>query len=236
MSGPAEPAGARRRARLNRDRILRAAVAFADEHGIAALSMRNLAQELGVVPMALYNHVAHREELLDGMVDVVVGEIDPAVDGSGWKGAVRGQALSARATMLRHPWARAVIESRAPDNPTVLAYMDSVAGLFRAGGFSVDLTHHAMHAFGFRMWGFSQETFDAAVHREPDPGPAEVDPTAETYPHILDIARAVAGDGDSVAGTGCDTRFEFSLDLLLDGFERLQEQGWTSSGPGGTAT
>ena len=91
--------------------MLRAAVALADAAGIDALSMRNLAQELGVVPMALYKHVANKEELLDGMVDVIVGEIDPPAPGADWKTAVRQRILSARRALLRHPWAR-VIESR----------------------------------------------------------------------------------------------------------------------------
>ena len=101
----AQPMEEPRRARLNRDRVLRAAVALADEAGIEALSMRKLAEELGVVPMALYKHVASKEELLDGMVDIVVGEIDPPVSGASWKSAIRQRILSARRSLQRHPWA-----------------------------------------------------------------------------------------------------------------------------------
>ena len=149
-----------RRIPLSRDRVLAAAVALADEVGIEALSMRRLAQELGVVPMALYKHVANKEELLDGMVDALVSEIDPPVRDAGWKDAVRLRVLSARRALLRHPWARQVLESRTNKTPAVLGYMDSFIGMFLAGGFSVDLTHHVMHALGSRMWGFTQELFD----------------------------------------------------------------------------
>jgi AcrR family transcriptional regulator len=224
-----------RRAPLSRDRVLRTAVALADDAGIASVSMRGLAQELGVVPMALYKHVANKDELLDGMVDVVIEEIEPGDPRLAWKGAVRQRVLAARRAVLRHPWARQAIESRTRRTPTVLAYMDSLAGTFRTGGFSADLTHHAMHALGNRIWGFSPELFD-----EP-PGQERPTPTAEEraaqgaefarrFPHILEIAMA-ATDGDlSGAGQGCDEQFEFefALDLLLDGFDRLRLAGWTS--------
>ena len=110
-----------RRAQLSRDRVLRTAVAFADKGGIESLSMRNLAEDLDVVPMALYKHVANKDELLDGMLDVVVGEIDAPVPGTEWKGAVRQRILSARRALLRHPWASSVIESRKNPTPVVLA-------------------------------------------------------------------------------------------------------------------
>src|SRR5436190_17918379 len=153
----AQQVEAPRRVRLSRDRVLRAAVALADDTGIESLSMRKLAQELGVVPMALYKHVANKEELLDGMVDVVVGEIDPPVHGTDWKSAVRQRILSARRVLLRHPWASRVLESRANPTPPVLGYMDSMIGMFRTGGFSVDLIHHVMHTLGSRIFGFTQE-------------------------------------------------------------------------------
>ena len=119
-----------RRAPLNRDRVLRAAVALADETGIESLSMRKLAKDLGVVPMALYKHVASKEELLDGMVDAVIGEIDQPVGDTGWKTAVRRRVLSARRALLRHPWASRVIETRTNRTPVVLGYMDSMTGMF----------------------------------------------------------------------------------------------------------
>ncbi|MEV8530494.1 TetR/AcrR family transcriptional regulator C-terminal domain-containing protein [Streptomyces sp. NPDC051211] len=219
-----------RRAPLSRDRVLQAAVALADDIGIEALSMRKLAQELGVVPMALYKHVANKEQLLDGMVDVVVGGIDPPAADADWQSAVRQRILSARRALLGHPWAARVIQSRTSPTPVVLAYMDSVIGMFRTGGFSVDLTHHVMHALGSRMLGFAQELFDDAP--SPDPG-VTADASAEVarrYPYVTELAMAVAHDGESVVGGGCDDQFEFefALDLLLDGFERLRRQGWTS--------
>ena len=226
-----------RRIPLSRDRVLTAAVALADGVGIEALSMRRLAQELGVVPMALYKHVANKEELLDGMVDALVSEIDPPVRDVGWKDAVRLRVLSARRALLAHPWARPVLESRTSKTPAVLGYMDSFIGMFLAGGFSVDLTHHVMHALGSRMWGFTQELFDDSAGASAD-GPAALAPEAqdamlremaERYPNILKVATASAHK-DSVVGQGCDDQFEFefALDLLLDGFERLHRQRWTS--------
>ncbi|MGW7451773.1 TetR/AcrR family transcriptional regulator C-terminal domain-containing protein [Streptomyces sp. NPDC054787] len=214
---------------LNRDRVLRAAVALADATGIDALSMRRLAQELDVVPMALYKHVANKEELLDGMADAVVGEIDPPAAGPDWRSVVRGRILSARRVLLRHPWAARVIESRTGPTPAVLAYLDSMAGSFRAGGLSADLTHHVMHAMGSRLLGFSQELFDTSgpsgPSGPPDPG------LAARYPHIAELAATAAHDDGSTVGGGCDDQFEFefALDLLLDGFENLRRQGWTSA-------
>ena len=224
---------------LNRDRVLRAAVALADTSGIDSLSMRNLAQELGVVPMALYKHVANKQQLLDGMVDVVVGEIEPPARDADWKSALRQRILSARQALLRHPWASRVIESRTTPTPDVLAYLDSIIGMFRAGGFSVDLTHHVMHALGSRMWGFTQEVFDvqpapdaAAPGADPELQAAMLRAMAARYPHIAEIALARNHDEESVVGQGCDDQFEFefALDLLLDGFERLHLQRWTSTG------
>ena len=122
--------------------------------------MRGLAKELGVVPMALYKHVADKDELLDGMVDVIIGEFAPPGPDLDWKDRIRQRILAARRTVLRHPWARQAIESRTNRTPAVLGYMDSLAGEFRAGGFSADLTHHVMHALGNRIWGFSPELFD----------------------------------------------------------------------------
>jgi AcrR family transcriptional regulator len=211
--------------------VLRAAVELADDTGIDSVSMRNLAQGLGVVPMALYKHVANKDDLLDGMVDVIVGEIDPPVRDADWQSAVRQRILSARRALLRHPWARSVIESRTNRTPVVLGYMDSVIGMFRAGGLSVDLTHHAMHAIGSHMWGFTQQLFDDSPNPEPETPRAALSEMAGRYPHIIEIAVAATHDDGSVLGRGCDDQFEFefALDLLLDGFERLHQQGWASA-------
>ena len=222
------------RAPLNRERVLREAVALADEAGIEALSMRALAQRLGVVPMALYKHVAHKEELLDGMVDVVLGEIEPPGPGAGWKDGVRQRVLSARRSLQRHAWASSVVESRAHASLVVLGHMDALMGLFRAGGFSVDLTHHVMHALGTRMWGFTQEVFPTpATPEDPERQAALLAQFATRFPHVVEMATAGAAahaDGTPVGG-GCDDQFEFefALDVLLDGFERLHARGWTST-------
>jgi len=209
--------------------VLHAAVSLADEAGIESLSMRKLSQELGVVPMALYKHVSNKDELLDGMVDVVVGEIQPPISGTDWKSAVRQRILSARQALLRHPWASQVIESRTTPTPVVLEYMDSMIGMFRVGGFSVDLTHHVMHAMGSRMLGFTQELFNNSQRVDPQQQAVDLSAMALKYPYVTEIAMAAAHVEESVVGTGCDDQFEFefALDLLLDGFERLRQQGWT---------
>lgn len=229
---------ATRRMPLNRERVLRAAVALADDAGFESLSMRRLAEELGVVPMALYKHVANKEELLDGMVASLIGEIDPPVPDADWKTTVRLRVLSARRALQLHPWARRAIESRTTKTAAVLDYMESFAGMFLAGGFSADLTHHVMHAIGGRMWGFTQELFDdqsrptaeSTAEVPPEAHAAMMQQVAERYPNIAAIATATAHDESSVVGHGCDDQFEFefALDLLLDGFERLNEQGWSS--------
>ena len=218
------------RAPLSRERVLGAAVALADEHGVEAISMRRIAQELGVVPMALYNHVANKDELLDGMVDVVVGEIDPPATGAGWRTAIRRRVLSARGALLRHPWASRVIESRTDPTPLVLAYMDSMIGMFRAGGFSIDLTHHAMHAMGSRLLGFSQELFDDTAEVGPGMDAELLRELAGRYPHITELVTAITHDQASVVGAGCDDQFEFefALDLMLAGLERLRDRAGPS--------
>ncbi|MCQ6272243.1 TetR/AcrR family transcriptional regulator C-terminal domain-containing protein [Pseudarthrobacter sp. R1] len=231
--------GGAQRVRLNRDRVLQAAVALADETGIGPLSMRRLAQELDVVPMALYKHVAHKDELLDGMIDVIITEIDPPATGLDWKDVVRRRILSARSVLQRHQWARQVLETRTNKTPGVFAYMDSFIGMFLEGGFSVDLTHHVMHAIGSRMWGFTQELFQepadttvgTAAKLDEAVQQAMLQEMARRYPNVLAIAMASAHDPDAVVGQGCDDQFEFefALDLLLDGIEKLHAQRWTSA-------
>ena len=188
--------------------------------------MRKLAQALDVVPMALYRHVANKDELLDALVDVVIEEIDPPLEGADWKTALRTRILSARRALLRHPWASRLMESRKTPTPVVLGYMDSMIGMFRTGGFSLDLTHHALHAMGSRMFGFTQELFNDT---------ADVDPAAEaemwgsmagTYPYIFEIFSKISHDDASTVGPGCDDQFEFefALDLMLEGLERLKDR------------
>ena len=215
----------RTRLPLSRERILGTAVAFADREGVESLSMRRLAQELDVVPMALYKHLANKEEMLDGMLDVVVGEIDPPRTDTDWKTAVRERILSARRALLRHPWASRVMETRTQPTPVVMTYMDSMIGMFVAGGFSIDLTHHVLHAMGSRLMGFTQELFNDQSDPDNAMQPEMIEAMAAAYPSIYELYLAVSHDDSSVVGPGCDDQFEFefSLDLMLDGIERLRE-------------
>jgi AcrR family transcriptional regulator len=218
---------ARSREPLSRDRILRTAVGLADEGGIESISMRRIAQELGVVPMALYKHVGNKDELLDGMIDVVVGEIDPPVEGADWKATMRERILSARHALLRHPWASRVLESRGEPTPTVIAYLDSMMGVLLAGGFSIDLMHHAMHVMGSRILGFSQELFDDTSSMPAEEAAEVWAQMADAYPNIAKLVPVAMGthdEGGAVVGGGCDDQFEFefALDLILDGLDRLR--------------
>jgi hypothetical protein len=132
--------------------------------------------------------------------------------------------LSARSALLRHPWASRVIESRTNPTPAVLEYMDSMIGIFRAGGFSIDLTHHAMHAMGSRLLGFSQELFDDTADVGPGMAAEMLRELADRYPSITELVTAITHDQTSVVGQGCDDQFEFefALDLMLDGLDRLR--------------
>jgi len=218
--------GTKARAPLTRDRILRAALELADRGGVEALSMRRVAQRLDVVPMALYRHVANKEEMLDGMVDAVVGEIDPPETGLDWKTAIRRRILSARGALLRHPWAARLMETRTDPTPAVIRYFDEMIGLFRAGGFSIELTHHALHAMGSRLLGFSQELFDDTPDVDPEMEAEMWRAMSDRYPNIGELVGIVMHDDASVVGgRGCDDQFEFefALDLMLEGLERLRD-------------
>ena len=224
--------GAETRVPLTRERVLRTAVRLADESGIEALSMRKLAQALDVVPMGLYRHVANKDELLDALVDVVISEIEPPLDGADWKTVIRARILSARRALLRHPWASQVMESRKIPTPVVLEYMDSMIGLFRTGGFSLDLTHHAMHTMGSRMFGFTQEIFNDTTESDPELDAEMFVAMADTYPYIFEIFTAISHDDASTVGPGCDDQFEFefALDLMLEGLENLEHRSTQRGG------
>ncbi len=209
------------RERLDRDRVLSAAVKLADDIGLEATSMRRLADELGVTPMALYKHVADRDELIDGMVDIVVAEIADDPTASHWQDAVRGRILSSRAAVLRHPWARGAIESRRASSPLVLAHMDALIGMLRSGGLPLGLVHDAMHALSTRMWGFTRDVFPTPrLPDDPARRGAMLEEYATRFPHIV----AMAGDVDHAGGCDEEAEFAFALDILLDGFERAREQ------------
>jgi AcrR family transcriptional regulator len=209
---------------LSRTRVLRAAVDYADANGIESLTMRTLAAELGVVPMALYKHVANKDDLLDGMVEVIVGEIGPTPASGHWKPDVRRRILAARAALLRHRWSQAVLESRAAMTAPMLGYLDSLVGLFVSGGLPIDLTHSVMHALGNRMWGFGEDLFAATPPSETESFNAQKDALPARFPNLAAIAAAaIHVDPESGRLTGCDSQaeFEFALDLVLDGVERL---------------
>jgi AcrR family transcriptional regulator len=207
---------------LSRERVLRATVELADRGGIEALSMRKLGQELGVDAMALYRHVRGKDDLLDGVVEMLVGEIDRPHRTENWKGSLRAQAMAARAVMLRHPWARGVLEERGTTGPATLGYIESVLATLLDGGFSIDLAHHALHVLGSRIFGFNQDLFEESAPADPSPEAAAAAARAMAgYPRIVELAQSVSHEG--VLGR-CDDDFEFAfgLDLILDGLERFR--------------
>jgi AcrR family transcriptional regulator len=211
-------ASVERRAPLSRARVLQTAVGLADREGIDAVSMRRLGQELGVEAMSLYTHIRGKEDLLDGMVDVVVAEIAVDTAGPDWRTTLRRQILEARAVMLRHRWAARVIETRTSPGLATLGYMEAASGIIHDGGFSVDLTHHAMHVLGSRILGFNQDLYDDSD--TPDEAAAAfAAQLASAYPNIAAIAGAASHEG-GLGGCDDDYEFEFGLDLILDGLER----------------
>ncbi len=226
----AEP-GSQPRLPLSRERVLRAAIRIADASGIESLTMRRLAEELGAEAMSLYYHVASKEDLLDGVADAIVAEINDVVGtidvpaaGASWKTAVRRRILSARQVLLRHPWAPRVFETRTSTSPAVLLYYDGLLGLMRDGGFSYDLIHHALHALGSRALGFTQELFDPSGGTGDEEAAAALESMAGQIPHLVGMLMEVAHDDpDSTLGW-CDdqTEFEFGLDLILDGLDTMR--------------
>lgn len=219
------PPQRRRATPLDRSTVLAEAISVADEGGLAAVSMRALSARLGVVPMALYKHVSDREDLVGGMIDTVVQTYpDPTADG--WRERVRSRVLAARDARSRHPWMPSAIGEATRPTPVVLAYMDAVAADFIEHGFTVDLTHYAMHALGHRIWGYTVEPFPGPPAGVTDPSAAAA--LAMRFPHIAAVAADTAMRNPAGA---CDERyeFEFALDLLLDAFARLYETGWVSA-------
>ena len=215
---------------LSRERVLRAAIDLAGRRGLDSISMRKVGQELGVEAMSLYNHVANKEDLLDGMIDVIVSEIELVEPGDDWKAAMRSQIMAARAVMLRHRWASTVIESRTTISPILMIYFNGLLRLFRAGGFSYDLAHHAMHVLGSRALGFSQELFepgdDGAKQADEDAG-RMLEQMAEQLPYMVEMMTEIMAHNDGPDETlgWCDdqTEFKFALDLILDGLERRRD-------------
>ena len=207
---------------LTRQRVLEAAVGLADDSGIESLTMRKLGQALGVEAMSLYHHVANKDALLDGMVDLVFAEIELPAAGTDWKPAMRRRALSARAALRRHPWAIALMESRGTPGPANLRHHDAVLGCLRAAGFSVALTAHAYSLLDAYIYGFALQEATLPFHTPEET--AEVAQSimaafpADAYPHLTELAV------QHVLQPGYDygDEFGFGLDLILDGLERAR--------------
>src|SRR5688572_27052774 len=219
---------------LTRERVLRAAVDLADRAGLDALTMRNLARELGAEAMSLYYHVANKEAVLDGVADVILDEINEAVAvvegppaSEDWKALLRARILAAREVLIRHRWASRVIETRTTIGPSTMRYFDDLLGVLRAGGFSYGLSHHAMHALGSRGLGFTQELFEPENADEGDDDLTEVmAEMADHFPHLTGMLMEVAHDDpDSTLGW-CDDQFEFEfgLDLILEGLDTMRQR------------
>jgi AcrR family transcriptional regulator len=213
--------GAERRAQLTRERVVAAGIELADRDGIESISMRRLAQELGVEAMSLYTHVRNKDDLLDGMVDAVIGKIPTSADGADWKTSLRQMVLAARSVVLTHPWAPRPIESRTTLGPAMMRYANTVIGVLREGGFTIAQTHHALHILGSRVLGFTQDLFDDSGDLEPETAASLASELGAALPYVAEMALAVT-HGGALGGCDDDIEFEFALDFILDGLDRLQ--------------
>ena len=211
------------RARLNRDRVLRTAIELADAHGIEALTMRKLGEELGVEAMSLYNHVSNKGDLLNGMVDVIFGEIELPSHGDDWKPAIRKRSISFRDVLSRHPWATGLKDSGTAPGPSTLRHHNRVIGTFRNSGFSVAMTAHAFSAVDSYVYGFAvQESSLPFETEEQTQAMAQVmlaQLPADEYPYLAELMTK------HVLRPGYDYGDEFAigLDLLLDALERARD-------------
>lgn len=206
----------RRRPRsLNRDRILDAAVAVADAEGLDAVTMRRVAQALGVEAMSLYNHVPGKDALLDGMIDRLVTELGAPAAGADWKAWIRERARSGRAMVRRHPWAPALLAARPRVRLPLMRYLDGVTGALLGAGFSPQLAHTAIHVLDSRVLGFTRDLFDPAGQPAPDPAMLEALATG-TLPHAARIVAEATHDEEA--------EFAFALDLILDGLEQARDR------------
>jgi AcrR family transcriptional regulator len=212
------------RSPLNRQRVLEAAVRLADAGGLEALSMRKLGQELGVEAMSLYNHVANKEDVYAGMVELVMAEFELPSEPD-WKAAMRAASLSAHGALVRHRWASGLMMSVQTVSDARLRWNEWVLGTLRQAGFSANLTHHAYHALeshivGFALWRTSMpfETHAELV------GMAErflLQFPVDDYPYFVEHVREHLDPPDPDE----PSEFEFGLDLILDGLERLRDRG-----------
>jgi AcrR family transcriptional regulator len=213
-----------RRKPLTRERVLRAAVALADVGGFESLTMRKLAKELDVEAMSLYNHVDGKRDLLDGMIDIVFGEIEPTPADGDWKAALRTRAFSTRDALLRHRWAIGLREGRANHGPANLRLHDAVLGCLRAAGFSIEMAIHAYSVQDAYIYGFALQETDMSSQSPTDFAAEaqrqmrEYEAVLGDYPHLVEVV------GGYVAKEGYDyaTEFAFGLDLILDGLDRAR--------------
>jgi len=203
--------------------VLRAALALADEGGIESLSMRKLGQELGVEAMSLYNHVANKDDIVDGITELVLAEIEVPSGGPDWKTEIRRTAISSHEAFQRHRWACSLMMHRPRASPVRMRWMEAVLRTLREAGFSADMTHHAYHALdshitGFTLWQVSMPFETKAELVDLAEGFLRQIPV-EQYPYIIEHAE------QHIAPASPDgaTEFEFGLDLILDGLERLRE-------------
>ena len=214
---------------MSRERVLGAAMRIADGEGLAAVTMRHVAADLGVEAMSLYHHLRGKDALLDGLVEAVVAEIEDeiarAAGPDDWRSEVRRRCLSAREVMKRHPWAPGLLGSRSAIPPSVFGMYEVLLAAMVAGGFSYNLAHRAIHALGSMVLGFAQEVFSpAAAGGSTDVEVAEEDlaQMAEAFPHLTAMVASELHDHADDPLGWCDSQieFEFTLDLLLDGLDR----------------
>ena len=211
---------------LSREKVLDAALRLAGEQGLAGLSMRKLAADVGVEAMSLYNHVASKGDLLDGMIDLVFAEIDPPAAGGDWKAELRKRAVSTRDALRRHPWAVGEMEGRASHGPSNLRVHDAVLGCLLGAGFSEAMTVHAYSVQDAYIYGFALQQVDMSPETPDDfAGVAERQMVeyAEVLADFPNLVRVVGGYVAKV-GYDYDTEFLFGLDVILDGLERLRDE------------
>jgi AcrR family transcriptional regulator len=210
----------RRRVPLTRERVLRRALRIADKQGLAALSMRKLAQELGVEAMSLYHHVKNKEDILDGLLEVVVGEIEVPAIGGDWREAMRRRASSAHDVLMAHPWATMLLMSRISVGPAMMRYVNATLGCLRESGFSFPTADYAWNAMDSYIYGYTlqQLNFPFEPDEYPDAAAAFVpDVAADAYPYLVGLsAEVIARRHDGVHSLA------FGFDLILDGLERLR--------------
>jgi AcrR family transcriptional regulator len=222
VATPSSPTG--RRGQLTRDRVLRGALAVADAGGIAALTIRSLAEELGVKPMTVYYYVANKDEILDGIVDIVFSEIHLPASGEDWRAQLTERARSARAVLRAHPWATPLMESRRTPGPVTLRHHDAVLGTLRTAGFTLAATAHAYALLDAFIYGHALQ--EAALPFEGPDGPQDVAApvrelmAAGDYPHMTEMVVGYY----LKPGYDFADEFEIGLRMVLDAITLLLDR------------